>query len=86
MNQVDYTTTSPRFSVTNDQTLDKAILYLNEHGYVVISDVMDENEINMNKDLLWKFIENISNSTIRRNDPETWSNQWYKTNILFSFE
>ncbi|CAF3776424.1 unnamed protein product [Rotaria socialis] len=76
MNQIDYTTTSPRFSVTNNKELDEGLAYLNEHGYVVISDVMSQDKVNMNKELLWKFIENVSNGTIKRDDPETWSNQW----------
>ena len=73
---IDYTTPSPRFSVTNQDTLKDGINYLNEHGYVVISDIMNQDEINFNKDLLWKFLDNMSNNTIRRNDPETWSNEW----------
>jgi ABC-type Fe3+-citrate transport system substrate-binding protein len=73
---IDYTTPTPRFSVTNENTLNDGITYLNEHGYVVISDIMNQDEINFNKDLLWKFLENISNNTIQRNDPETWTNEW----------
>jgi hypothetical protein len=73
---IDYTTPTPRFSVTNDDTLNDGIAYLNEHGYAVISDVMNQDEINVNKDLLWKFIENVSEGTIQRDDPETWSNEW----------
>jgi hypothetical protein len=74
--QIDYTIPAPRFSVTNDETLNAGLAYLNEHGYAVISDIMNQDEININKDLLWKFLENFPDSTIRRDDPETWSNQW----------
>jgi hypothetical protein len=74
--KIDFTTPTPRFSVTNDDTLKDGIAYLNEHGYAVISDIMDQDEINVNKELLWKFFENVSNNTIQRNDPETWSNGW----------
>ena len=74
--QIDYTTSTPRFSVTNDDTLKDGIAYLNENGYAVISDIMNQDEINVNKDLLWKYLENVSNNTIQRNDPETWSNEW----------
>jgi hypothetical protein len=73
---IDYTTSTPRFSVKNDETLNAGIDYLNEHGYAVISDVIDQDEINENKNLLWKFLENVSNNKIRRNEPETWSNEW----------
>jgi ABC-type Fe3+-citrate transport system substrate-binding protein len=75
-NEIDYTRPTPRFSVRNDGTLNDGLAYLNEHGYVVISDIMNQDEININKDLLWKFLENVSNGTIRRDDPDTWSNQW----------
>jgi hypothetical protein len=73
---IDYTTPAPRFSAKNDETLDAGIAYLNEHGYAVISDVIDQDEINENKNLLWKFIENVTNNNIRRGEPETWSNEW----------
>ncbi|CAF0993225.1 unnamed protein product [Adineta ricciae] len=59
-NTIDYTTASPRFSVTNKDTLQDGLDYLNENGYVVISD----------------FLENVSNGTIQRHDPQTWSNNW----------
>ena len=75
-NQIDYTTPSPRFSVTNDKELQDGFTYLNENGYVVISDVMNQDQINDDKQLLWKFIENASNGAIKRDDPDTWSNQW----------
>ncbi|CAF1266991.1 unnamed protein product [Rotaria sp. Silwood1] len=76
VNQIDYTTPSPRFSVTNDKELQDGFTYLNENGYVVISDVLNQDEINENKQLLWKFIENASKGAIKRDDPDTWSNQW----------
>jgi hypothetical protein len=73
---IDYRTPTPRFSVKNDETLIAGLTYLNEHGYVVISDVIDQDEINVNKNLLWEFLENIPNNAIRRDDPESWSNEW----------
>ncbi|CAF4555340.1 unnamed protein product [Rotaria sp. Silwood2] len=75
INQIDYTTTSPRFSVTSEKELDDGFAYLNQHGYVVISDVMNQDEINTNKQLLWNFLDNVSKGVIKRDDPETWSNQ-----------
>lgn len=74
--QIDYTTAAPRFSVLDEKSLSQGLDYLNEHGYVVISDIMNENEINQNKDLLWKFIQRDSNGAIQRNNPDTWSNNW----------
>lgn len=73
---IDYTTPTPRFSAKDDQSLDAGLAYLNEHGYAVISDVLDSEEIALNKDLLWKFLEASSEKKIRRDNPETWSNEW----------
>jgi hypothetical protein len=74
--RIDHTTVTPRYSVTNNESLNDGINYLNEHGYAVFSDVLSEDEINFNKELLWKFLENIPNCDIRRDDPSTWSNNW----------
>jgi ectoine hydroxylase-related dioxygenase (phytanoyl-CoA dioxygenase family) len=73
---IDYTTPSPRFSVHNDGALKDALAYLDENGYVVIADIMEEDEIKMNKDLLWNFIEGATDGRIQRNDPQTWSLNW----------
>lgn len=75
-NSIDYTTPTPRFSVKDDQALEAGLAYLDEHGYAVISDVIDGDEIAFNKNLLWKFLESYPNSKIRRDDPETWANEW----------
>jgi hypothetical protein len=37
---------------------------------------MSEDEINFNKELLWKFLENIPGHHIQRTDPTTWSKNW----------
>ncbi|CAF1296028.1 unnamed protein product [Rotaria sordida] len=37
---------------------------------------MNQDDIDANKQRLWTFLENASNGVIRRDDPETWSNQW----------
>jgi len=76
--RIDYTTLTPRFSVVDNQSLDEGIRYLAEHGYAVFSDVMNQEEINHNKDLLWKFLENIPHTRIDRNNPSTWSKHWYR--------
>ena len=77
ISSIDYGTPTPRFSVLNDDTLDNGITYLNEHGYAVIGDMLNQDEINLGKDLLWKFLENCpTNGKIRRDDPNTWSNDW----------
>jgi hypothetical protein len=74
--QIDYTTPTARYSVKNEDTLNDGLAYLNENGYVVISDVMNEDEINVSKELLWKFLKDVSNGTIQRDQPETWSDHW----------
>ncbi|CAF3438883.1 unnamed protein product [Rotaria sp. Silwood1] len=56
--QIDYTTPTPRFSVTNDNTLKNGLAYMMENGYAVISDILNQDEIIENKNLLWKFLEN----------------------------
>lgn len=74
--RIDHTTLTPRYSVTNNESFNEGIAYLNEHGYAVFSDVLPQEEINTNKDLLWNFFENIPECNIQRNDPQTWSNFW----------
>jgi hypothetical protein len=74
--RIDHTTLTPRYSVANNESFNEGITYLNEHGYAVFSDVLSQDEINTKKDLLWNFFENIPGHTIRRDDPETWSNYW----------
>jgi hypothetical protein len=73
---IDHTTPTPRYSVTNEQSLNDGIAYLNEYGYAVFSDVMQQEEIERKKDLLWNFLENIPNRNIRRDNPDTWSDGW----------
>ncbi|UJR36658.1 hypothetical protein I4U23_029375 [Adineta vaga] len=74
--RIDYTTLTPRFSITNTNSLNEGITHLNEHGYAIFSDIMLQNEIDINKELLWNFLENIPGRHIRRNDSTTWSNNW----------
>lgn len=74
--RIDHTTVSPRHSVTNEESLNAGINYLNEHGYAVFSDVLTSEEVQLNRALLWDFFENIPGQQIRRDDPSTWSNHW----------
>jgi hypothetical protein len=78
--RIDYTILTPRFTVTNNDSLNDGIIHLNEHGYAIFSDVMHQDEINNNKELLWNFLENIPGRHIQRNDPTTWSNNWQEEN------
>ncbi len=72
--QIDFTIPTPRFSVKDEDELNDGIAYLKKNGYVVFSDVMNPDEINLNKDLLWKVLESASNSLMQRGDPDTWLN------------
>lgn len=80
-NSIDYTATTPRFSLNNPQSFKDGIDYLNEHGYAVISDVLNDDDINESKALLWKFIETTTDGSVQRDDPKTWSNNWYNTSM-----
>lgn len=73
---IDYTATTPRFSLNSPQSFKDGIDYLNEHGYAVISDVLNDDDINESKALLWKFIETTTDGSVQRDDPKTWSNNW----------
>lgn len=73
---IDYNSSTTRFSVLDDKALNDALAYLDEHGYVVISDVLNAEEIKTNKNLLWKFLEEMNDGSIRRDDPDTWSAAW----------
>ena len=72
---IDYTTLTQRFSVTNNGSLIDGITHLNEHGYAIFSHIMSKDEVNMNKELLWNFLENIPGRHIQRSDSTTWSNK-----------
>lgn len=75
-NSIDYTTATPRFSVKDVESFKAGIDYLNEHGYAVISDVLNEDEVKESKELLWKFIETATNGSVQHDNPQTWSNNW----------
>ena len=78
---IDYTTPTPRFSVNNPESFKEGIDYLNEFGYAVISDVLNDSEVKEGKALLWKFIETATNGSVQRDDPQTWSNNWYSIEL-----
>lgn len=54
---------------------------MSEHGYAVISDVLNDSEVKESKELLWKFIETATNRSVQRDDPQTWSNGWYSIEL-----
>ncbi|CAF0718657.1 unnamed protein product [Adineta steineri] len=70
---IDDTSSSLRFSVLNQATLDGGIAHLNAYGYAVFSDVMGLNKVEESKELLWQFLESMPApyNRIRRNQPYT---------------
>jgi len=48
----------------------EALKFLDEHGYVVIKNVLSAEEISHAKDLCWKFLENGFGA--KRGDVTTW--------------
>ncbi|CAF1672173.1 unnamed protein product [Didymodactylos carnosus] len=73
--EIDYTS-SPRFSVNSTTAIQEGLKYFNENGYAVFSDVLSDDEIKTNKNLLWEFLEQLPNSHIDRDKPETWNRNW----------
>eukprot|EP01088_Endostelium_zonatum_P006215 TRINITY_DN1831_c0_g1_i1.p1 TRINITY_DN1831_c0_g1~~TRINITY_DN1831_c0_g1_i1.p1 ORF type:complete len:327 (-),score=68.06 TRINITY_DN1831_c0_g1_i1:76-1056(-) len=59
--------------------------YLEEHGYVVFKNVLNNEELNKGKSLAWDFLEGLPNAGIKRNDYKTWNHNWpdiYNKGIL----
>src|SRR5689334_7295074 len=74
--KIDYRTKSARFSCQDAQTLADGLRHLEQHGYTIISDVMDETEINTAKNLIWRHLEGLKSPyKIKRGQIHTW-NQW----------
>ncbi|CAF0728142.1 unnamed protein product [Adineta steineri] len=74
--KIDYRTVSQRFSCQDPQTLADGLRHLQQHGYTVISDVLDESEVNIAKNLIWQHLEGLKSPyKIKRGQIQTW-NQW----------
>ena len=74
--KVDYRSGTTRFSCQDAESLAAALRHLDEHGYAVISDVMDEDEINTAKNLIWQHLEGLKSPyKIKRGQTNNW-NQW----------
>ncbi|CAF5156960.1 unnamed protein product, partial [Rotaria sp. Silwood1] len=57
--KIDYRTKSQRFSCQDPETLADGLRHLEQHGYTIISDVLDETEINTAKKLIWQHLEGL---------------------------
>jgi len=58
----------PRFEPTDPQLSS----FLEEHGFVVVASVASSSSIEHSKDLFWRFLCSVPNTTLRRDDPSTW--------------
>lgn len=74
--RIEYRRQCARFSCQDPQTLADGLRHLEEHGYAVISDVLDEDEVNTAKNLIWQHLEGLKSPyKIKRGQIHTW-NQW----------
>jgi hypothetical protein len=74
--KIDYRTQAQRFSCQDPETLANGLRHLEEYGYTIISDVLNENEVNTAKNLIWQHLEGLKAPyKIKRGQIHTW-NQW----------
>ena len=74
--KVDYRSPVERFSCEDPDRLAAGLRHLEQHGYVVISDVLNEDEVDMAKNLIWQHLEGLKSPfKIKRGQINTW-NQW----------
>lgn len=57
--KIDYRAKFQRFSCQDPETLADGLHHLEQHGYTVISDVLDETEIDTAKNLIWQHLEGL---------------------------
>ena len=82
--EIDHQTVTPRYSVIDEQSLDAGIEYLTNHGYAVFSNVMSDEEVTAHRNRLWNFLQNIPGQSIRRDQPDTWYSNWWRTALSLS--
>jgi ectoine hydroxylase-related dioxygenase (phytanoyl-CoA dioxygenase family) len=65
-------------SFTVDQT-EEYLSYFNQHGYVIIDNILEQQDIEGSKKEIWDYLVEKSNCLINPNEPETWNNNnWPK--------
>jgi len=67
-----FPTEVPRFAF--DTALDAAMVYLDNNGYVVLSGVATDKEVETGISLAWDFIEGLG-IRVNRNSPKSWGTQ-----------
>eukprot|EP01089_Gocevia_fonbrunei_P007048 TRINITY_DN1806_c0_g3_i1.p1 TRINITY_DN1806_c0_g3~~TRINITY_DN1806_c0_g3_i1.p1 ORF type:complete len:340 (-),score=75.15 TRINITY_DN1806_c0_g3_i1:56-1075(-) len=65
----------PSFEVDDEE----GYKYLEEHGYVVFTNVLNQEEVEKGKNLAWEFLEKLPNASIKRDDHNSWSEGWPDT-------
>ncbi|CAF1600186.1 unnamed protein product [Rotaria sp. Silwood1] len=55
---------------------DEILTFFEKHGVVVIANVLTEQECERSVDDVWKFLQEMCNSNIDCNKPETWNSNW----------
>lgn len=74
---VDYQSISARFSVQKIEEIQQGVKHLNEQGYAVFSDILNNDQINHSIELFWQFLEGLKAPfSIQRDDPTTWNQHW----------
>jgi hypothetical protein len=74
---------SPRFSLDSPENEAAMLQYLDEHGYVLIANVVPSvEEIEHAKDLFWQFTESFTKGHVDRYDVKTWDNDnWFQARL-----
>lgn len=80
---------SPRFNFEDPKEAAEGVAFLEENGYVIAANVLNEPQIKAAKDLFWDFVEGYPKrmeqvipgfekecGKIDRNDPTTWNDDW----------
>eukprot|EP01006_Ploeotia_vitrea_P048044 TRINITY_DN67191_c8_g2_i1.p1 TRINITY_DN67191_c8_g2~~TRINITY_DN67191_c8_g2_i1.p1 ORF type:complete len:384 (-),score=35.62 TRINITY_DN67191_c8_g2_i1:1803-2954(-) len=79
---LDTSAPTPRFAADDPALLD----YLEEHGYVVVQNVLSATETQEAHSMFWDFVEALPHRTIRRDSTDTWEDDWpaHAQNGIFS--
>lgn len=66
----------PRFDI--DTQRDEVLKYLDEHGYAVVANVANDEQVERAKAFMWDFLEAIPGTNVRRDDVTSWgsSRDW----------
>lgn len=57
-----------------------AYKYLDDHGYVVIANALDAEQVSIAQDHFWNFVELTSGGEVQRSNPQTWNQKAWPGN------